>query len=101
MSFCDLATGKIEPHVNSTNLHHLYNPSWAKNGKWIISTVHAGMGFDHAILLIEARGTNIINLKIPAAGLVSARMGSRLPGERGTTKSPPRRLTSMPIARRG
>jgi hypothetical protein len=65
MSFYELGTGKIEPHVNSTNLHHLYNPSWARNGKWIVSTVHAGMGFDHAILLIEARGTNIINLKIP------------------------------------
>src|SRR5512133_1364811 len=65
MSFYDLGSGKIEPHVNSTNLHHLYNPSWAKNGKWIVSTVHAGMGFDHAILAIEAHGTNIINLKIP------------------------------------
>ena len=65
MNFYDLATGKIEPHMNSTNLHHLYNPCWSVNGKWIVSTVHAGMGVDHAILLIEARGTNIINLKIP------------------------------------
>lgn len=65
MSFYDLATGKIEPHPNSTNLHHLYNPAFAKNGKWIISTVHAGMGFDHAILAIEADGRKIINLKIP------------------------------------
>jgi Tol biopolymer transport system component len=65
MSFYDLATGKIEPHPNSAKLHHLYNPGFARNGKWIVSTVHAGMGFDHAILLIEARGTNIINLKIP------------------------------------
>jgi len=65
MSFCDLATGQITPHVNSTNLHHLYNPSFARNGKWIVSTVHAGMGFGHAILAIEAHGTNIVNLKIP------------------------------------
>jgi hypothetical protein len=65
MSFYELATGKIEPHVNSTNLHHLYNPSWSRNGKWIVSTVHAGMGVDHGILLIEARGTNIFNLHIP------------------------------------
>ena len=55
MSFYDLATGRIEPHPNSTNLHHLYNPSFAHNGKWIVSTVHAGMGFDHAILAIEAK----------------------------------------------
>ncbi len=65
MCFYDLATGKIEPHVNSTNLHHLYNPSYASNGKWIVSTVHAGMGFDHAILAIEAHGTKIVNLGIP------------------------------------
>src|SRR5256886_10432763 len=44
MSFYDLGTGKIEPHVNTTNLHHLYNPSFAPNGKWEVSTVHAGMG---------------------------------------------------------
>ncbi len=65
MSFYDLSTGKITPHVNSTNLHHLYNPSWSRNGKWIVATVHAGMGVEHGILLIEAHGTNIINLKIP------------------------------------
>ncbi len=62
MSFYELASGKIEPQVNSTNLHHLYNPSWAASGKWIVATVHAGMGFDHTILLIEARGNKIINL---------------------------------------
>jgi Tol biopolymer transport system component len=65
MSFYDLATGKVEPHVNTTNLHHLYNPSWSADGKWIVSTVHAGMGVEHAILLIEARGNRIINLHIP------------------------------------
>jgi len=65
MSFYDLATGKIEPHVNSAKLHHLYNPSWSVNGKWIVATVHAGMGVGHAILLIEAHGDRIINLNIP------------------------------------
>ena len=65
MSFYDLASGSITPHPNSTNLWHLYNPSWSQNGKWIASTVHAGMGFNHAILLIEAHGDKIINLQIP------------------------------------
>ncbi len=64
MSFYDLATGKIEPHPNSAKLHHLYNPSFARNGKWIAATVHAGMGFDHAILLIERNGDKIINLGV-------------------------------------
>lgn len=65
MSFYDLKTGKIEPHPNTEKLHHLYNPSFAPNGKWIAATVHAGMGFSHAILLIERNGTNIINTGIP------------------------------------
>jgi hypothetical protein len=30
-----------------------------------VATVHAGMGVEHAILLLEARGSKIINLKIP------------------------------------
>ena len=65
MSFYELSTGKIAAHQNSTNLHHLYNPSFAPNGKWIVSTVHAGMGVSHGIMLIEAHGDKIINLKIP------------------------------------
>jgi len=65
MSFYDLATGKVEPHVNTAKLHHLYNPSWSADGKWIVATVHAGMGVEHAILLIEARGTRVIDLHIP------------------------------------
>ena len=65
MSFYNLTTGQIETHANSTNLHHLYNPCFAPNGKWIVSTVHAGMGFGHAILAIERHGTNIVNLKLP------------------------------------
>jgi dipeptidyl aminopeptidase/acylaminoacyl peptidase len=65
MNYYDLATGTITPHPNYTNLHHLYNPNFCANGKWIVSTVHAGMGFDHTILLIEAHGDKIINLKIP------------------------------------
>jgi Tol biopolymer transport system component len=65
MSFYDLATGKVEPHVNTAKLHHLYNPSWSADGKWIVATVHAGMGVEHAILLIEAHGDRVINLHIP------------------------------------
>lgn len=65
MVFYDLKTGKTTPHPNSANLHHLYNPNFSRNGKWIVATVHAGMGFGHTILLIEAHGNRIIDLKIP------------------------------------
>ncbi|PYI88860.1 MAG: hypothetical protein DME26_02680 [Verrucomicrobia bacterium] len=65
MNFYHLNTGQIETHPNSTNLHHLYNPCFAPNGKWVVATVHAGMGVDHGIMLIEAHGDKIINLKVP------------------------------------
>jgi len=65
MSFYHLDSGALEAHPNTANLHHLYNPCFAPNGRWIAATVHAGMGVDHAILLIEAHGSKIINLKIP------------------------------------
>lgn len=65
ISFYHLATGQIERHPNSFNLHHLYNPNYSHNGKWIVATVHAGMGISHGILLIEAHGDKIVNLNIP------------------------------------
>lgn len=65
MSFYNLATGVITPHPNTEKLHHLYNPSFSQNGKWIAAICHAGMGETHAIFLIEANGTKLINLKIP------------------------------------
>jgi Tol biopolymer transport system component len=65
MKFYNLETGKTTDHPNSEKLHHLYNPCFAPNGKWIAATVHSGMGVSHAILLIEANGEKIINLKIP------------------------------------
>jgi Tol biopolymer transport system component len=65
MMFYHLDSGQTEPHVNSANLRHLYHPRFSPNGKWIVATVHGGMGYGHAILLIEAHGDKIINLKIP------------------------------------
>ena len=62
MNFYDLATGETRPHPNSDKLHHLYNPNFAANGKWITATVHAGMGYGHTNLLIEAAGDRILNL---------------------------------------
>jgi TolB protein len=78
MYFCDLASGKITPHPNCTNLFHLYNPGFAPNGKWIVSTVHAGMGCDHAILLIQAQGNQVINLKIPGCRPVLSPDGKQI-----------------------
>jgi hypothetical protein len=65
MNFFDLATGRITPHPNSANIHHIYNPCLARNGRWISATVHAGMGLDHGTILIEAGGPRVIDLRLP------------------------------------
>ena len=62
LTFYDIATGETRQHPNSDKLHHLYNPNFAANGKWIAATVHAGMGYGHTNVLIEADGDRIINL---------------------------------------
>ncbi len=64
MVYHHLPTGKSRPHPNHDKLHHLYNPGFSADGKWIVSTVHAGMGYQHAILLLEAEGDQIIDLGV-------------------------------------
>ncbi|MDA7890122.1 hypothetical protein N9A78_02815 [Akkermansiaceae bacterium] len=63
MVFHNLETGKDRPHPNSGKIHHLYNPGFSPDGKWIVATVHSGMGLGHGTLLIEADGKRIVNLK--------------------------------------
>ena len=65
MVFYNLTTGESQPHPNAGKLRHLYHPRFSPTGKWIVSTVHGGMGFSHSILAIEAHGDKIIDLKIP------------------------------------
>ncbi len=60
----DLATGRHRPHPNK-DLYHLYNLCWSPDGKWFVSTVHAGMGYEHAIIAFQADGTAVYNLEIP------------------------------------
>lgn len=61
--FYDLKTGQHRDHPNKS-IEHLYNPCWSKNGRWIVSTIHAGMGYKHAILAIEIDGDKVVDLKI-------------------------------------
>jgi Tol biopolymer transport system component len=61
--FYDLSRDRHRPHPNP-KLHHLYNICWAPNGRWIVATVHGGMGFGHAILAIATEGDAVVNLKI-------------------------------------
>jgi WD40-like Beta Propeller Repeat len=59
----DVKTGKTIEHVNK-KLKHLYTLNWAPDGKWFVATVHAGMGFSHGILAIEAEGDGVHDLKL-------------------------------------
>jgi hypothetical protein len=60
----DPATGKTKQHDNH-DLYHLYNVCCTLDGNWFVSTVHAGMGYSHAILAIETHGPRVFNLGIP------------------------------------
>jgi WD40 repeat protein len=59
--FYDLKTGKQWSHANQ-GIHHLHNICWTPDRRWIVATVHAGMGFGHANLAIEIEGSRIIDL---------------------------------------
>ncbi|MHC4176353.1 MAG: TolB family protein, partial [Planctomycetota bacterium] len=60
----DLSRGRHRQHPNK-EIHHLYNLCWSPDGNWFLATVHAGMGYRHGILAIEANGTKVFDLKIP------------------------------------
>jgi Tol biopolymer transport system component len=73
----DLATGAHTEHPNKT-LHHLYSICWSPDGEWFVATVHGGMGYEHAILAIEADGTGAFNLGIPGCRPDISPDGSRI-----------------------
>jgi len=58
----DCAGGRHTPHVND-KLHHLYNVCWSPCGQWFTATVHGGMGFKHANLVFQARGSGVWAMK--------------------------------------
>jgi Tol biopolymer transport system component len=61
----DLKTKDRRPHPNQ-DLYHLYNICWSCDDRWFVSTVHAGMGFGHAILAFRADdNAKVFNLNIP------------------------------------
>ena len=59
----DVVAKTITKHPNDA-IHHLYNLCYAAGGDWFVATVHGGMGYDHAILAIEASGTRVVDLGI-------------------------------------
>ncbi|HPM84334.1 MAG TPA: hypothetical protein PLF81_26700 [Candidatus Anammoximicrobium sp.] len=60
----DPATGRDEEHPNR-DLYHLFAIGCTPDGKWLIGSVHGGMGFAHAMLAVEMHGQRVVDLKIP------------------------------------
>ena len=60
--FYDTISRKATPHPNGSLLHATYL-CWAPGAKWILATVHGGMGYKHADLAIEAGGKGVFPLK--------------------------------------
>jgi Tol biopolymer transport system component len=59
----ELATGKHRAHPNK-DICHLFNVCWSPDGRWFVATVHAGMGYKHALIAIEADGMKVLDLGI-------------------------------------
>ena len=73
----DVKSGQSVEHPNKS-IEHLYGLSWTGDGKWIVSTVHGGMGFSHAILAIEVDGPKVHNLQISGCRPCRSPDGSKI-----------------------
>lgn len=62
--FFDLASGEHRAHANQ-ELSHLFGVCWTPDGNWILATIHAAMGYRHAIVAIEVHGQRVVDLGIP------------------------------------
>lgn len=61
--FYDLSTREHRKHSNEA-IHHLYGLTWSAGGDWIVSTVHGGMGYGHAIIAINIGNDAVHDLEI-------------------------------------
>lgn len=73
----DIGTQKTV-EVPNKKIHHLYNLSWSRDGKWIVSTVHGGMGYGHAIIAIEIQGQKVVDLKLKGCRPCLSTTGTRI-----------------------
>jgi Tol biopolymer transport system component len=51
---------------------------WVPGGDWILSTIHGGLGYRHAIIAIQAGGTAVFNLGIPGCRPEASPDGKRI-----------------------
>lgn len=73
----DVASGETRTAKNE-QIHHIYNPNVSPDGKWLVSTVHGGMGFGHAIVAIEIDGDRVVDLEVSGCRPTLNADGSRM-----------------------
>lgn len=73
----DVATGDLRPAKND-KIHHIYNPNVSPDGKWIVTTVHGGMGFRHGIIAVEIDGERVVDLQISGCRPTLSASGERI-----------------------
>ena len=73
----DVATGQTR-EAGNTQVHHVYVLNWSPDGKWIVTTVHGGMGFGHAIIACEIDGDRVVDLEISGCRPCLSRDGQRV-----------------------
>ncbi len=73
----DVETGTTRDAKNET-IHHIYNPNVSPDGRWLVTTVHGGMGFRHGIIAVEIDGERVMDLKIPGCRPSLSADGSRI-----------------------
>ncbi|MGE3172319.1 MAG: TolB family protein [Planctomycetota bacterium] len=56
-------TGETRAHPNAA-LEHLFCPCFSADGKWILASVHGGMGLRHAIVALAADGDTVHDLHL-------------------------------------
>ncbi len=75
--FYDVKSGQHRQHANR-EISHLFGVCWAPPGKWIVSTIHGGLGYRHAIVAIEADDTRVVDLEIPGCRPEASPDGRRI-----------------------
>ncbi len=60
------------------DVHHIYGLNWSAQGDWIVTTVHGGMGFRHAIIAIDLHSQVVKDLGVSGCRPCLSADGSKI-----------------------
>lgn len=61
--FYDVETKQTREHPNK-ELLHFFVLDWSRDGNWLVTTVHGGMGFRHSNIAFEVAGLKVVDLEL-------------------------------------